>query len=232
MNIRRFEDREAWLVSRLGKATGSIARDLVGPTRGEGTKPAIYRLAAESLIGSAAIDDDEHAMERGIRLEPVAIARFEKETGKKVDTSLMLWERDDDSRIAVSPDGMIGKTAAIEIKCLASAKHVEAMATGRIPKNTAGYEEQMLQYFVVNEKLTKLYYGFYDDRFPAPLDFFYLTFTRKELQPQIDALLAVEREAVAKVREIVNRISLYSPTDIAKINAVKEELLSNNEASV
>lgn len=232
MKVTRFEDREPWLVARLGKATGSIAKELTGASRSEGVKPAIYRLAAESLIGSAALAEEENPMLRGLRLEPVAIARFEKETGKKVDAGLMLWERDDDSRIAVSPDGMIGKTAAIEIKCLSSAKHVEAMVTQYIPKNTAGYEEQALQYFVVNEKLTKLYYGFYDDRFPSPLDFFYLTFTRKEMQSQIDNLYLAECAAVAKVREIVNRISLYSPDDVAKINAVKEELLSSSDASV
>lgn len=231
MKIVRFDGMEAWLNWRLGKITGSAIKQFVGVGKSD-VKPGIYRAAAESLTGSAALDDDEDAMERGHRLEPIALARFEKETGKKVDTSLMGWEREDDSRIAVSPDGMIGKTAAVEVKCLSSAKHVEAMYTGKIPKNTAGYEEQAAQYFIVNEKLAKLFYVFFDDRFPAPMDFFFLTLTRKEMKPEIDRLLTLERDAVAKVREIVNTLSLYAPEDIAKVNAVKEELLSPNPVSV
>jgi hypothetical protein len=49
-------------------------------------------------------------MDRGKRLEDEAIERFAKETGKKVNTDLVLWMRDDDENIAVSPDGSIGKT--------------------------------------------------------------------------------------------------------------------------
>jgi hypothetical protein len=76
MKSLTFESREAWLNWRLGKATGSTLKEMVN-LRDGGTKPGVYRAAAESLIGPAAIDadDDEKAMERGIRLEPVASRR-------------------------------------------------------------------------------------------------------------------------------------------------------------
>lgn len=233
MKTLKFESREAWLNWRLGKATGSTLKEMVNLREG-GTKPGVFRAAAESLIGSAAIDADdmENAMERGIRLEPVAIARFEKETGKKVGRGIIGWERDDDSRMAVSPDGVIGKTAAVEVKCLSIGKHLEALYTKRIPKNTAGYEEQLAQYFIVNPKLTKVFYVFYDDRFPAPLDFFYLTFTRKDMKEEIAKLEALEREAVTKVREIVNAVSLYSPDEVKAVDARKAELLNNAAVAV
>lgn len=230
MKAVRFDNREAWLNWRLGKVTGSALKDVVNMRDGA-TKTGIYRAAAQSIIGSAAIAEDDltamQAMERGIRLEPEALERFTRETGKKVDNSLIGWERDDDMRMAVSPDGVIGKTQAAEVKCLLSPKHLEALYTQSIPKNTGGYWEQLLQYFIVNEKLQRLYYIFYHPDFPAPLDFFYITITRKELKDDIEKYLEAEREAVGKIREIVNAVSLYTPEDIEKINAVKEELVSD-----
>jgi hypothetical protein len=132
--------------------------------------------------------------------------------------------------MAVSPDGVIGKTAAVEVKCLQIGKHLEAMYTKKIPKNTAGYEEQLAQYFIVNRALKTVYYVFYDDRFPAPLDFFFFTFTRKDMAEEIAKLEALEREAVAKAREIVNAISLYSPEEVKLRQTVKKELLAPTNA--
>ena len=226
-----FESREAWMVGRLGKVTGSAVKDTVNFKDGA-TKPGVYRAVAESMIGSATIAEDDltstQVMERGHELEPRAIERFEKETGKKVRRGLILWERNDDSRMAVSPDGSISETEAIEVKCLLSTKHVEALFTKAIPKNTAGYEEQLAQYFIVNEALETVYYVFYHPDFPTGLDYLCLTFTREEMQEDIDRILSAERGAVSKVREIVNALTLYSPEEIAKANEVKEELLATN----
>jgi len=38
--------------------------------------------------------------------------------------------------------------------------------------------------------------------------------------------MTAEREATAKVRDIVNKLSMYSPDEVAQMNAVKEELLA------
>jgi hypothetical protein len=230
MKVLRFESREAWLNGRLGLITGSAVRKTI-TLRGEGIKSGVYRRAYESIAGSAAIneEDDENAMERGTRLEPEAITRFEKQTGKKVDRSLVLWVSDEDARMGVSPDGFIGKTAAIEVKCLSGAKHVEALDTHKIPNNTLGYEEQAIQYFIVNEKLRTLYYVFFNPTLPAPLDYLCLTFTRKEMQPEIDRILAAERQALVEVRRVVNKLTLYNPEDVKKIEERKAELLAGRE---
>lgn len=228
-----FESREAWLVGRLGKFGGSSLKDVVNLRDGD-TKAGVWRAAAESIIGSAAIAEGEltsgQILERGHELEAKAIERFEQVTGKKVKRGLIQWERDDDSRMTVSPDGVIGKTAAVEVKCLLSPKHTEALFKRAIPKNTSGYEEQRLQYFIVNDKLKTLYHVFYHPDFPAPLDFFFFTSTRKELQPEIDRYMAAEREAAAKVREIVNALTLYSGDELERMEAVKAELLAGAEA--
>lgn len=224
MKTLKFETKEGWLNARLGKSTGSRAKDML-PGRDGGVKKGWYELVAESLVGAAALVDEENAMDRGNRLEPEAIARFVEETGKKVDTSLLMWVREDDERIAISPDGVIGKTAAVEAKCLNAASHIEARITGKIPKNTAGYDEQATQYFVVNDKLKVLYFIFYDPRFPKGLDFFHIEIKRKDGKEQIEAQLEAQRNALKWVRDTVNKLTMYSPEEIKQAEAVQKELV-------
>lgn len=231
MKIIRFDEKEAWLNARLGRITGSRLKDVLPGRNGE-IKKGRWELVAERLIGSAAINDDENAMERGNRLESVALDRFIQETGKKVDTSLIMWEREDDSSIALSPDGMIGKTAAVEVKCLNAASHIEARVTNKIPKNTAGYEEQAIQYFAVNDSLRNLFFVFYDPRFPTGLDFFYLTITRKAVQEKVTEYLSEQREALKWVRDTVNKLTMYNPEEVRAINQVKEELVEDHKTAL
>lgn len=194
-----FDNRDAWLAARRGKITGSRLKDIV-VKRGTGKKIGYYELIAERLGIPA---DGEDSMERGTRLEPEAIALFEQETGKKVDTSLVIWTRDDNDSIAISPDGFIGKTEAVEAKCLSSARHIEAYLTQEVPDE---YEYQKLQYFVVNDKLKTLYFCFYDPRLLAK-PFFYLTINRKDVQEQVDSILEYQRTTLAEVDEIVNKLT-------------------------
>lgn len=227
MKVLKFEDREAWLNARLGKITGSRLKDIYS-VRGD-RKIGSYQLVAESILGSAALAEEEDAMARGTRLEKDAIERYRNETGRNVDDSLILWVREDDERIAISPDGVVGKTGACEAKCLSAARHIEARITGRIPKD---YEPQSREYFVVNDILKWLDFIFYDPRFPAGLDFFIIRINRTDVQDEIDALLAFQRTELAWVREQVNRLTLYSPDEITKAQQVREELLDEHRESV
>ncbi len=212
---------EAWRVWRLAKITGSRAKD-IGLSKTGIPKIGNYALIAESWIGSAALAEDdestESAMNRGTRLEKEAIARFVKETGKKVDDSLIGWERDDDPRIAISPDGFIGKIAGVEAKCLSAARHIEAFITRQIPKE---YQEQKKQYFVVSN-IRSLFFVFYDPRFPAGLDFFYIEVKRKDIKEEIETALQEQRDTLKWVREQTSALTQYVkyPTLV-----VEEEIL-------
>lgn len=199
MKTLTYEDRETWLAARLGKITGSRLKDIV-VKRGTGQKIGYYELIAERL---ALPPDGENPMDRGTRLEEEAIERFVKETGKKVDTSLVIWTRDDNESIAVSPDGIIGKTEAAEAKCLGSASHIKAYLTQAVPDE---YEYQVKQYFIVNDKLQTLYLVFYDPRLSVK-EFFYLTIKRKDIQEEIDQLLEYEKNILKEVTDIVNQLS-------------------------
>lgn len=198
MKILKFKDEEEWLEARKGKITGTRLKDIILK---RSTKPKIgfYEVIAERV---ALPPNEENVMDRGHRLEVDGIERFEKETGKKVNKDLVMMCRDDDENIAYSPDGYIGKTEDVEVKCLSSARHIEAYLTKEIPNE---YVEQILQGFIVNDKLETRYLVFYDPR--MPIDFFYLTIQRKEMQTQVDEYLELERQVLKQIAEIEKQLT-------------------------
>ena len=202
MKTAIFETREEWESARRGKITGSRLGDMT-LKRSKEKKIGFYELIAERLGIPA---DGEDAMQRGTRLEPEAILMFEQETGHKVDTRKKIWMRDDNESIAISPDGDFNdEREAVEAKCLASSRHIEALLTGKIPKD---YEYQSSQYFVVNDKLERLHFAFYDPRLLTK-PFFIITIERHEIQKEILEAIALERDILTEVTAIVNKLSNF-----------------------
>jgi hypothetical protein len=198
MKVTKYDTEEAWLDARRGRITGTRVKTLFSKRDGKPLK-GFYEVIAERI---AVPHDGENVMDRGKRLEDEAIERFMAETGKKVNTDLVLWTRDDDENIAVSPDGQIGKTEACEVKCLSSASHIEAFLTRLVPEE---YEHQVLQYFIVNDKLKTLYFCFFDPRMPR--DFFYLTINRADVQEDVDTYLDLERRALEQIANIEEQLT-------------------------
>jgi len=201
MKIIKFKDEQEWLDARRGRITGSRLKDIV-VKRGTGEKMGFYELIAERL---GLPPEDENPMMRGHDLEPEAIERFTEATGKNVNTDLVIWERDDNSNIALSPDGYIGKTEAVEVKCLSSARHIQAVIENVIPSE---YHYQMLQYFIVNDSLQKLHFVFFDPRLNVK-DFHMIVVTRQEVQEEIDKMMEYQVLKLAKVDEIVNSLTKF-----------------------
>lgn len=199
MKVQKFEDRDQWKDARRGRITGTRAGNLLSKRDGKTPLKGFYELIAERV---AIPRDDENRMDRGLRLEDEAIQRFAKETGKKVTNDLVIWSRDEDEDIAISPDAQVGKKGAIECKCLDSAAHIEAYLTKRIPKD---YDAQALQYFVVNDALETLYFIFYDPS--MPIDFFYIEVKREDMEEEIEAALVMQREVLKKVEEIEQQLT-------------------------
>lgn len=200
MKVRKYDSEEEWLHAREGKITGTTAKEVMPKTRGEGYRAGFYKLIAARI---AIPQDGENLMDRGKRLEEEAIDRFAKETKKKVvHTPFTLCERDEDPDIAYSPDGMIGEKEDVEVKCRDSAVHIQALLDQKVPSE---YDSQIIQGFVVNEKLTKRHVIFYDPR--SPKDFFYITVSRKDVQKEVDEYLALERQALAKIAEIEEKLT-------------------------
>jgi len=197
MKTISFADEKTWLEFRRGKITGTRLKDLVAK---RSTKPKIgfYEIIAESV----AIPVNENMMLRGKELEEFAIKEFAKKTKKEVSNDLVIWQREDNEKIAISPDGVISKTEAVEVKCLGHARHLEALLTQVIPNE---YHYQVLQYFVVNDDLEKLYFVFYDPQ--VTKDLFWIEVTREELGDEIKECLELEVETLKKIDEITNKLT-------------------------
>lgn len=194
------QNTEEWLEWRKGKITGSRLGDVI-VKRGTGRKLGFYEVLAERLSIQTETDNVD-AMQRGHDLEEVAVAEFEEITGKKVKTNCGVWVSDSNENIAISPDGEISKTEACEVKCLSSAKHLQAYFEKEIPSE---YEAQSMQYFIVNEKLEQLHFIFYDPRIPAkPLHF--ITIDRSVCADIIKTYKEYQEEALkdidAKIAEL------------------------------
>jgi len=195
MKTIRFDSKDEWLKARIRRITGSRLKDIV-TQRGTGKKIGYYELIAERL---ALPSDGQDPMERGEELEKEAIERFEIETKKTVDSSLVLWICQDNENIAISPDGFIGETQAVEVKCLSSARHIEALLTNEVPSE---YHFQKLQYFIVNPKLQTLYFVFYDPRLMVK-DYFVIEIDRAEVQEECEKYLAYQEDVLKEINQIV-----------------------------
>lgn len=198
MIIKKFKTEDEWLKFRLGRISGTKVGSLLSK-RDKKPLKGYYSLIAERI---AIPPSNENPMDRGKRLEEYAIERFEKETGKKVNKDLVIICRDDNENICYSPDGFIGETEAVEVKCLNSASHIEALITKQIPKE---YEEQTLQPFIVNDSLKKLYFVFYDPRMPK--DFFYFTVNRKDIQDKVLEYMELEKEVLVEIDRIEKELT-------------------------
>lgn len=200
MQVKKLQSKEEWLEARRGKITGSRLKDVV-VKRGTSEKIGFYEIIAERL---ATTPEDENPMDRGTRLEEEAIQKFSEKTGLAVDTSLVIWEREDNPSIAISPDGFIGEYEAVEIKCLSSARHIEAKLTGQYPKD---YHEQVLQYFIVNDNLQKLYFVMYDPRMPEKLQLVIFEIEREKVKDEVEDLKEYQKLKLEQIEQIINELT-------------------------
>ena len=208
MLIQTFENERDWLEARRGKITGSRLKKLV-VKRGTEKKIEFYEIIAERLskpleVGEVKLSPLEH----GHAYEAEAISRFEQMTGKEVDCTKCIWSREDNPNIAISPDGVVigtDNTEAVEAKCLSEANHLKAYLTKEIPDD---YQEQKLQYFIVNDKLQKLTFCFLNPRLMAA-DFFTIEFTRADVLAEIEEKLIFERQTLAEIDSIVDSLMSF-----------------------
>lgn len=138
-----LQGTEEWRHARLGKATASRMGDLTARTKtGYGATRANYaaELVVERLTGVPTEGYRSAAMERAIELEPEARAAYELRTGEDirpvgfVGHPTIRWS-------GASPDGLVGRSGLVQIKCPYTATHIETLLGASLPK---GYYLQML----------------------------------------------------------------------------------------
>lgn len=150
-------------------------------------------------------------MERGHLLEDDAIdaftERMEQNSELIVNKEPGVWVRGDNPNIYISPDGAIENKngdilAAIEVKCLASWEIIKAYLTNQYPQE---YEPQVIKYFVVNEKLERLYFLLYTDLIPG-LDLQVFEIKREDIADRVADAKAFEDAIMKRISADIEKI--------------------------
>lgn len=148
------------------------------------------------------------AMLRGQILEDEARELISEKLGKQIIPG-RVWQSEVNEYMICSPDGEIvddtGKVSeAVEIKCLDSWKVVKAYYEKHPPLD---YEAQIIQYFLVNENLQKLYFCIYSDVFTNPdlgLQIFELK--REDYREKIELTGRVQNATLGLVEREVQKL--------------------------
>lgn len=216
VNLDQKEDRESWLELRRGVITGTKAKGIAPPKRGNSTPQGIYELLAEKV---AVAKDGEPERDRGQRLEDTAVDLTAEKY--KLSVSKSGFWLSDDGKIGVSPDAAEDSdkpTYAIEAKCLDSKNHLQAIindyeARGTDDYNplnslkisTSDFAPQVIQYFVVNPHLNTVYFTLYDDRIALDNVVHYvIEIHREHVEGLVRDQELYERAAISQVKLMIN----------------------------
>lgn len=115
-----------WFAARLGKPTGSGYKNVLAKGEGKTRKNYIVQLALEVATGFVAPSFTSIPMQDGTDREPLARGLYESSRGVFVDEVGFCLH--DTIATGVSPDGLLGKSGMIEIKCPTPSVHLEYMA--------------------------------------------------------------------------------------------------------
>lgn len=126
----------AWMKLRAGIPTASEFHRLVTPKwkirEGDGPHTYLCEKLAEKWTGMPLMQTQGFgAIEQGTILEEEALPWFELTTNQTVQRVGFITS--DDGRMGCSPDGLLGETGGIEIKCPQPQTHVGYLLDGVVP---------------------------------------------------------------------------------------------------
>ena len=187
---------QEWLSARAGKVTASRISDVLSKIKtGEAAARRDYKaqLVAEILTGRPQEDGYINAeMQFGLDTEPAARAAYEAQEGVLVEqVGLVVHPRIE--RAAASPDGLVGDSGLMEIKCPKVATHLTYLLDGVVP---AKYQPQMLWQMACCERAWCDFVSFRPD-LPPELQLFKVRFPRDDKR-----ITEMEAETIIFLQEV------------------------------
>lgn len=197
-----IQGSEEWKVLRLGKVTASKVADVMAKTKsGYSASRANYaaQLIAERLTGTPAEMFTNAAMQHGTETEPEARDAYCFYQGVTVEQVAFVPHPKID-QAGCSPDGLVGDSGLVEIKCPQTATHLETLLGQAVP---AKYETQM-QFQMACTGRAWCDFVSYDPRMPENMRLFIKRVPRndakiKELETEIAGFLL---EIAVKLSEL------------------------------
>jgi len=164
---------QEWHDLRCGKITSTRIKAAMGATYMD----LLDELIAEQELGY--YDQGNYLsteMQWGTDYEPIAIAEYERRQGVTADRVGFL-SSEKYPLIGLSPDSLIGKNGATEVKCPSTKKHIRTIRLGKIPVE---HLPQIHFYFLIHEELEWLDFVSFDPRLER-LPIFIKRITRAEI---------------------------------------------------
>ena len=197
-----------WFAQRLGKVTASRVADVIARTKtGYSASRDNYmaQLVCERLTGTVAESFSNAAMQHGTDTEPLARAAYEAHADVLVDEVAMITHPTIEAAGA-SPDGLVGDSGLVEIKCPNTATHIDTLLSQTVPGK---YNTQMQWQMACTDREWCDFVSF-DPRLPKELQLFVKRVVRN------DELIAdLEMEVILFLTELENKIK--------KLNELKEK---------
>ena len=189
-----------WHAVRCGKVTASRVADVIAKTKtGVSALRATYmgQLIAERLTGIVQPSFTNAAMEHGTATEAEARAAYEFYYGVEVE-AVGFVNHPTIHMCGASPDGRVGTTGLVEIKCPNTATHAETLLSGKIP---AKYITQMMWQMTCDRRDWCDYVS-YDPRLPEHMRMFC-----KRVERDTDLIIELGLEVHAFVVELDEKIA-------------------------
>ena len=192
-----------WLSERAGKVTASMVSAVLAKPETAGYRDYQAQLVAEILTGKPQGSDYTNAaMQFGTEMEPLARSAYEAETGFSVD-EVGFCQHPTIERAGASPDGLVGNSGLVEIKCPKVATHLAYLIAGVVP---ATYKNQMMWQMACSGRDWCDFASFRPD-LPEHLQLFIVRFKRdperiKELETATVAFLDTVDKMINKLKKV------------------------------
>lgn len=124
---------QEWHEARLGRVTASRIADVMMKPTTAGYQNYRAQLVCERLTGEPTETFTSAAMQHGTDTEPQARAFYEMEYGVDVE-QVGFVPHPKLAMSGASPDGQVGKTGLVEIKCPQPATHIKTLSGASIDR--------------------------------------------------------------------------------------------------
>ena len=201
--IDAVQGTPAWLAARAGRVTASMISNVLMKPETAGFRDYQAQLVAEILTGKPQGSDYTNVhMQYGTETEPLARSAYEAETGFSVD-EVGLCIHPTIERAGASPDGLVGNSGLVEIKCPKVATHLAYLIAGVVP---SGYRNQMMWQMAVTGRDWCDFVSFRPD-LPEHLQLFVVRFKRDsarilELETAVVAFLDTVDKMLSQLKKV------------------------------
>lgn len=197
---------DAWKALRLGKVTASKVAGIVARVKGGGYAASrrnyMAQLVCERLTGKPTEGYSDAAMQWGTDQEPFARDAYSARTGELV-TEVAFVQHPRIAMAGASPDGLVGTSGNLEIKCPQTATHIEYLLN-REPPQEYFYQMQWQMACCMTDWCD---WVSYDPRMPENLQLLIVRIPRDDdairmLETEVESFLAELDDKVTKLKEL------------------------------